>query len=159
MLNVARLLQFRKPIITEKDECPPGLLEGQVWPFNQMAEDIHRVSSPVSVHSVRSLERRALPQRPAPIDDPKYANLPVELLANMVVAPSPTDEETTPRGCAEITPRTSYETSSSLNPDRYIVSDGFRPPEEPPVYSSRPGSIRTLPEYSSRPSSVYGVAP
>ncbi|RKU48657.1 hypothetical protein DL546_009346 [Coniochaeta pulveracea] len=133
MLNVARLLQFRKPTITEKDEWSPSFLEGQNWPYNQMVEDIHRPSSPVSVHSVRSLERRALPQRPAPVIEPKYANLPAEILANMVVTPFQGNEEPTDRRFAETTPRASYETSASLDPDHYIVSDGFQPPEEPPA--------------------------
>jgi hypothetical protein len=33
------------------------------------------------------------------------------------------------------------ETVSSVGLDNYLVSDGWRAPEEPPVYSSRPPSL------------------
>jgi hypothetical protein len=102
---------------------------------------MERSSTPASIHSVESMDRRALPQRPAPIEEPKYANIPAEILASMAIGPS----------------RVSQETTSSLDPDSYLVSDGFRRPEDPPAYSSRPGSLRTLPEYTSRPSSLYTV--
>lgn len=45
----------------------------------------------------------------------------------------------------EITPiprgRTSIETTSSLGVEHYLVSDGWRAPEQPPEYSSRPPSL------------------
>lgn len=52
----------------------------------------------------------------------------------------------------EIVPRTrsSQETTSSFNPELYLVSDGFRP-DRPPSYRSRP------PSYSSKPSSLRSV--
>ncbi|KAK3316331.1 hypothetical protein B0H66DRAFT_291720 [Apodospora peruviana] len=37
--------------------------------------------------------------------------------------------------------RSSQETTSSFNPDLYLVSDGFRPLPEPPAYTSRPSSL------------------
>jgi hypothetical protein len=37
--------------------------------------------------------------------------------------------------------RVSMETVSSVGLDNYLVSDGWRAPEEPPVYSSRPPSL------------------
>lgn len=49
-------------------------------------------------------------------------------------------------GHTEITPvsrgRTSIETTSSLGIENYLVSDGWRAPEQPPEYSSRPPSLR-----------------
>lgn len=54
--------------------------------------------------------------------------------------------------------RLSQETTSSYNPDHYLVSDGFRPTAQLPGYSSRPPSYRSNrtgpPSYSSRPSSL-----
>ncbi|KAL2021281.1 hypothetical protein VTK56DRAFT_7360 [Thermocarpiscus australiensis] len=41
--------------------------------------------------------------------------------------------------------RPSMETTSSVDPEAYLVSDGWRPPEEPPEYSSRPPSLHNLP--------------
>ncbi|KAK4178680.1 hypothetical protein QBC36DRAFT_324124 [Triangularia setosa] len=38
--------------------------------------------------------------------------------------------------------RSSMETMSSIDPDAYLVSDGWRAPEHPPVYSSTPPSLR-----------------
>lgn len=38
--------------------------------------------------------------------------------------------------------RASIETTSTINPDLYLVSDGWRAPEELPNYSSRPSSLR-----------------
>jgi len=37
--------------------------------------------------------------------------------------------------------RSSQETTSSFNPDLYLVSDGFRPLPSPPAYTSRPSSL------------------
>ncbi|KAK0640970.1 hypothetical protein B0T16DRAFT_205236 [Cercophora newfieldiana] len=54
--------------------------------------------------------------------------------------------------------RSSMETTSSFNPDLYLVSDGFRPAPEVPAYSSRPPSFRSRPpSYMSRPSSIRNV--
>ncbi|GAB1315933.1 hypothetical protein MFIFM68171_06143 [Madurella fahalii] len=41
--------------------------------------------------------------------------------------------------------RSSVETTSSIRPEVYLVSDGWRAPEEPPEYSSRPPSLRNAP--------------
>ncbi|KAK4199742.1 hypothetical protein QBC40DRAFT_281366 [Triangularia verruculosa] len=38
--------------------------------------------------------------------------------------------------------RSSIETMSSVDPEAYLVSDGWRAPEHPPTYSSRPSSLR-----------------
>lgn len=59
-----------------------------------------------------------------------------------------------------ITPqvRSSMETTSSFNPDLYLISDGFRPAPELPTYTSRPPSFRGRPpSYSSRPSSIRNI--
>lgn len=72
-------------------------------------------------------------------EDPKYANMPMGIVAGMVIAR-----------------RMSQETTSSFNPDLYLVSDGFRP-DDPPGYSSRPPSLGP-PQYTSRPTSMYDVA-
>lgn len=48
----------------------------------------------------------------------------------------PTEEFTNPPGW-----RSSQETTSSFNPDLYLVSDGFRPLPSPPAYTSRPSSL------------------
>ncbi|KAK0707402.1 hypothetical protein B0H67DRAFT_556103 [Lasiosphaeris hirsuta] len=51
--------------------------------------------------------------------------------------------------------RMSFETTSSFNPDIYLVSDGFRPEPDIPTYSSRPPSYASRPpSYMSRPSSL-----
>ncbi|KAK5652799.1 hypothetical protein OQA88_9655 [Cercophora sp. LCS_1] len=55
-------------------------------------------------------------------------------------------------------PRMSQETTSSFNPDLYLISDGFRPIPDPPTYSSRPPSYRSgPPSYRSRPSSIHNA--
>ncbi|KAL2259769.1 hypothetical protein VTK26DRAFT_6442 [Humicola hyalothermophila] len=41
--------------------------------------------------------------------------------------------------------RRSMETTSSLGANAYLVSDGWRPPEQPPDYSSRPPSLHNTP--------------
>lgn len=46
----------------------------------------------------------------------------------------------------ELRSRASVETTSSLGLERYgyLVSDGWRAPEQPPMYSSRPPSLRQV---------------
>ena len=46
----------------------------------------------------------------------------------------------------ELRSRVSVETTSSLGLERYgyLVSDGWRAPEQPPMYSSRPPSLRQV---------------
>lgn len=46
------------------------------------------------------------------------------------------------RSAPSVRARASMETVSSVDPDSYLVSDGWRAPEHPPVYSSRPPSLR-----------------
>jgi len=59
---------------------------------------------------------------------------------------------------AEPPVRSSMETTSSFNPDLYLVSDGFRPNPELPTYTSRPPSFRGRPpSYASRPGSIRNV--
>jgi hypothetical protein len=70
--------------------------------------------------------------------------------------PRYTNEVDTPY--PEMPVRSSMETTSSFNPDLYLISDGFRPAPELPTYSSRPPSFRGRPpSYASRPSSIRNV--
>lgn len=55
---------------------------------------------------------------------------------NRAAVSAPTEEFTNPPGW-----RSSQETTSSFNPDLYLVSDGFRPLPSPPAYTSRPSSL------------------
>lgn len=71
---------------------------------------------------------RSTAPAPAPAvespEEPKYANMPDGIIASMAVG------------------RSSQETTSSFNPDLYLISDGFRgPDEQPPAYTSRPSSL------------------
>lgn len=77
--------------------------------------------------------------------EPKYANMPVGIVASMVIAP----------------PRTSVESTSTFDAEGYIVSDGFRSPGEPPGYSSGSSSRSSSlpPGYTSRPTSIFAVVP
>ena len=74
-----------------------------------------RLSNPNQHYSQASLNW----QNPGPIP----GNPPAELFTN-------------PPGW-----RSSQETTSSFNPDLYLVSDGFRPLPSPPAYTSRPSSL------------------
>ncbi|KAL1842319.1 hypothetical protein VTK73DRAFT_3151 [Phialemonium thermophilum] len=58
--------------------------------------------------------------------EPKYANMPDDILAGMTVG------------------RLSQETTSSFDPDLYLVSDGFQMSDDPPAYTSRPSSLYGL---------------
>ena len=95
-------------------------------------------SSLTAPRSSLTAPRSSLTERPSMAEDePKYTNL---------------EDVPFPR------PRLSQETTSSFNPDSYLVSDGFRPTTQLPGYS-RPPSYRSHrtgpPSYSSRPSSLH----
>ena len=128
-LNLLFLLRGREAPVSDS---LPGYIEEAI-PVN--ASHSHalpptpRVSLTVSRHSVSSRPSMAE-------EEPKYTNLED--------IPFPSS-------------RLSQETTSSFNPDLYLVSDGFRPDTQPPHYS-RPPSYRSNrsgpPSYSSRPSSL-----
>jgi len=86
-----------------------------------------RISSdaaPTQVYAVMVPQSTPTPRRPTSEDLPRYASME--------------EPFSMPRG------RISQETTSSFNPDLYLVSDGFRPQPEPPNYS-RPPSYRSGP--------------
>ena len=85
--------------------------------------------------------------------DPKYANLPAGLVDSMVVAGPPTPASRS----SSVPPRISCETTSSMDPEQYMVSDGFRPGNRPPSYTSSRESSQGPPEYRSRPPSLHTV--
>ncbi|KAH6617876.1 hypothetical protein B0J18DRAFT_435839 [Chaetomium sp. MPI-SDFR-AT-0129] len=63
------------------------------------------------------------------------------------VVPEPAQERPDPsrrRSSQSLRSRASMETTSSIGLERYgyVVSDGWRAPEQPPMYSSRPPSLR-----------------
>ncbi|KAK3303318.1 uncharacterized protein B0T15DRAFT_539834 [Chaetomium strumarium] len=107
-------------------------------------------SSPPSVHAkveqVRDVEQGVTP-RPAVVM-PEAATRPQATSSQRQDSPPPPYRPAVaelaqepdagtgyPRG------RVSMETVSSVGLDNYLVSDGWRAPEEPPVYSSRPPSL------------------
>lgn len=102
------------------------------------SEAVEPIPEPVQTHNFRATRQSMSTTRSTSEDLPRYTNQ----------ADEPYD----------MPPRSSMETTSSFNPDLYLVSDGFRPAPELPTYSSRPPSMRGRPpSYSSRPSSIRNV--
>ncbi|KAK4242757.1 hypothetical protein C8A03DRAFT_28986 [Achaetomium macrosporum] len=108
------------------------------WRAKQPSPSVH-----AKVEQARDVEQ-GVSQRPAVMEEarphatssrrqdsppPPYRPVVPDLAQDPDAAPS------YPRG------RASMETVSSVGLDNYLVSDGWRAPEEPPVYSSRPPSL------------------
>ncbi|KAK1759671.1 hypothetical protein QBC47DRAFT_372753 [Echria macrotheca] len=138
--------------------------------FTGMQLQRHRRSD-VSIHHAGHVEEAVpLPDRtppasaalnyllsaPTPSPAPISERPPVQVFAvsvpNSSYAPRRSTSEDLPRYASTEDPefemprgRLSQETTSSFNPDLYLVSDGFRPAPELPSYSSRPPSYRSGP--------------
>jgi hypothetical protein len=157
-LTVIQLLQYRKTVSTIDRGRHPGHIE-QATPANiswAAAQMVNRGSMPPRDEPFR-LERAAYVPSPepssstasslssatiiSPPNEPKYANMPAGIVQSMVATAA----------------RTFEETISSMDPDSYIVADGFRPRERPPSYTSSRESSLGPPEYRSRPPSLHAV--
>lgn len=126
-----QLWRYRKALSTIEAGPHPGHVV-EVVSQRMHRPIMARVERPPPPPPPRRLETQAGPSQgrppiPAPAveapEDPKYANMPEGIIASMAVG------------------RSSQETTSSFNPDLYLITDGFRPPDEPPAYTSRPSSL------------------
>lgn len=118
----------------------PRVDQPRPMPFERMTygEELPETNS----NSQSSSSRTTLPPPTTPSSrEPKYANMPAGIVESMALAIS----------------RVSMETTSSMDPDHYIVSDGFRPSGRPPSYRSSRESSLGPPEYRSRPPSLHAV--
>ena len=153
-VTVFQLLNYRKSVVSTVGGQYAGQIEQDTptttW-APQMLQDgqtsiectILRVElpQPTSNSAPSSSSAPRLPPTATSSQDPKYANMPAGIVESMAVAAS----------------RMSLETTSSMDPDQYLVSDGFRPCERPPSYTSSRESSLGPPEYRSRPPSLHAI--
>lgn len=151
---VRQLLDYRKSISAKSAAQYPGYVEQAIpatvssapqmiqrGPSMLVRNPQAELPGPASRSESSSSSAPLLPPSIPSSQDPKYANMPAGIVESMAMAP----------------PRTSQETTSSMDPDHYIVSDGFRPCERPPSYTSSRESSPGPPEYRSRPPSLHTV--
>jgi hypothetical protein len=164
-VTVSRLLSERRrlaPII--QGQCKyPGHVEHAIpvhasrpssmdTPGPSLAEHARSSSSAGEEESSSSMP--PLPRSERPVDDDcKFANLPDDLLQRLALAGT----RYPPPRPLSVPPRTSHDTTFSVDPENYIVSDGFRPRSRPPSFTSSRGSSQGPPEYRSRPPSLHAV--
>jgi hypothetical protein len=91
---------------------------------------------------------RAVREESSASTTPQRRHSPPPSYHSVIPEPGQEDEDYTERArpSQDLRSRASVETTSSLGIERYgyLVSDGWRAPEQPPVYSSRPPSLRQV---------------
>lgn len=125
LFTVLQLWRYRTAVSTVEAGPHPGhVVEAVSQPtYRPVMTQVERPPAPRPNAQAGPSHGRAPIPTTESHEEPKYANMPEGIITSMAVA------------------RSSQETTSSFNPDLFLVSDGFRAPEDPPPYTSRPSSL------------------
>ncbi|KAK4190759.1 hypothetical protein QBC35DRAFT_488856 [Podospora australis] len=132
-INIDRRTQAPSRSQESESEVFPKIRDLEQGPTILSARPSTQLIRPANRHesAVSSREASPSPSRPSP--PPSYRSR----------SGSNETQSTRPPSYREAPPRLSVETTSTIDPDLYLVSDGWRGPEQqPPDYSSRPPSLR-----------------
>ncbi|KAL2147265.1 hypothetical protein VTI28DRAFT_10255 [Corynascus sepedonium] len=113
------------------------------WRAKRSFPTVHaKVGPPSDIE--QGITQRPVPEEPSPPATPHRGHSPPPSYHTVIPELAQEHQEYTRRASSHSSRgRLSMETTSSLGIERYgyLVSDGWRAPEQPPVYSSRPPSL------------------